>query len=1148
MPKPKEQIDDSGGTANLNNHLRNIALRRISANKKKDEKEVSDNPPDGSIVSHDCVTKMQNVITSGKKENSSGKSPKRSLKKSVKGLMLARRFSDGLTSSFDKGGKAFEREQLRTVGLTLDNRVNILNKIPALQMVSLAQRKAFAENLKSRTYARGETIVQEGDKGEEFYIIEHGSAVVTRRSVGGGEDELATLFENDFFGEIALLVNAPRTATVRAKLKCTCLYASKVEFERLISPEVFEEISEEEKHLQYMVMNKVPLFQELSKLERRKILGVMGRSRYKTGEYICKKDEIGNAMYIVLSGQVEVLIPIPDQVDKVVYTYGVGDFFGELALVNEDSKRTAHCRCLCDVEVLYLHRLHFSGYPTLARAVGIKNLFMNFGSRRIDAGEQDENGDAQIEAQEARREAAAEAAENDEDVNEVDFSGNPKLSIFDVINKKQGKKRKKPSLLRTLIRQKITVSENSMAKDFFLMIHDEPDRLDNLPKLNAAVDWLSKKNATRKINAYVIKALVTPADEKTDEDVHLLYEITRRQKFWNTLAPDATVQQQKALCRHGMKYFKPRINRLNEHLYSQGDASKTMFVCLSGSVSLKRTEMTHHQQRVKEVAVVTPGHSFGELALMGMTQRTENAIILEPSEFIEIHLDDYSKHLKSSAGLTVEEKFQLLKSCSVFASWDPYKLFRLSIYFEALEFPAGKIIYREGSRSKGLYILRSGEVAFVAKTDNANDDTDAKDHEHRFLDTPTKSSTTKFMKNNTIVSTITTGEFLGESLALQILVAGNKRYQHSIPLTFNEPVTAITTTPTNVLVLAERFIKKIQGTAVEVMRGQWEMKNKWRIDQQMKASEMKDIISCSLEAQKKIALADEKLNIVLQKQGISKGELLINNMSVIIKQYDVTASKMEKICLKKQREGDTQSSFVASSERKKKLLKAREEVFFTDPVNVEKDTLEFRERRREMILRSLKGSSAQKNMRRKKCVAYVKPLPERRRMPPLIKPTDNVDQYKEFCSPITISSSKLPEITQRKFELFGVDGSDRDIVGTLTSDRDYSSVMIDVFELQHSEKWDREKLMKARDLRLKKHRSDPSLSKDTRAGIAHLCNKASENVEWIDKRLRKGSEAVNCNVPSWIPLNKLVMDRYKNQMDKLFMAAKMSTELPSDEH
>ena len=62
MPKPKEQIDDSGGTANLNNHLRNIALRRISANKKKDEKEVSDNPPDGSIVSHDCVTKMQNVI------------------------------------------------------------------------------------------------------------------------------------------------------------------------------------------------------------------------------------------------------------------------------------------------------------------------------------------------------------------------------------------------------------------------------------------------------------------------------------------------------------------------------------------------------------------------------------------------------------------------------------------------------------------------------------------------------------------------------------------------------------------------------------------------------------------------------------------------------------------------------------------------------------------------------------------------------------------------------------------------------------------------------------------------------------------------------------------------------------------------------
>jgi len=209
-----------------------------------------------------------------------------------------------------------------------------------------------------------------------------------------------------------------------------------------------------------------------------------------------------------------------------------------------------------------------------------------------------------------------------------------------------------------------------------------------------------------------------------------------------------------------MKYFKPHINRANKHLYTQGDASKTMFVCLSGSVSLKRTEMAHHQRRVKELAVVIPGHSFGELALMGMTQRTESAILLDPSEFIEIHLDDYSKHLKSSAGLTVEEKFQLLKRCSVFASWDPYKLFRLSIYFEAQEFPAGKIIYREGSRSKGLYIMRSGEVAFVVKTDIANDGTDAKGQEDRFLDTPTKSSTAKFLKNNTVVSTITTGEYI----------------------------------------------------------------------------------------------------------------------------------------------------------------------------------------------------------------------------------------------------------------------------------------------------------------------------------------------------------------------------------------------------
>jgi CRP-like cAMP-binding protein len=100
-----------------------------------------------------------------------------------------------------------------------------------LAHVSLFQRmdkrdiRQLARLAREQQYAPGQTIVQEGQSGLGLYIIAEGSAEVVQ-----GASVLRTLSAGDFFGEMSLLDDLPRTATVRAANSCRCLTLTKWEF------------------------------------------------------------------------------------------------------------------------------------------------------------------------------------------------------------------------------------------------------------------------------------------------------------------------------------------------------------------------------------------------------------------------------------------------------------------------------------------------------------------------------------------------------------------------------------------------------------------------------------------------------------------------------------------------------------------------------------------------------------------------------------------------------------------------------------------------------------------------------------------------------------------------------------------------------
>jgi len=127
--------------------------------------------------------------------------------------------------------------------LDLIRRVGIFQRLP-LENV----QRAF-ERMESRTVEAGDTIIKEGDEGEEYYLIEEGKVEVIRTDPFTGESAVVDHMESgDAFGEEALLQQGYRNATIRMLTPGRFLVLRKEDFDDLVKPAVLTEVSAQEAH------------------------------------------------------------------------------------------------------------------------------------------------------------------------------------------------------------------------------------------------------------------------------------------------------------------------------------------------------------------------------------------------------------------------------------------------------------------------------------------------------------------------------------------------------------------------------------------------------------------------------------------------------------------------------------------------------------------------------------------------------------------------------------------------------------------------------------------------------------------------------------------------------------------------------------
>ena len=105
----------------------------------------------------------------------------------------------------------------------------LLKRVPIFSDLDAKERERIASSMKQRTFQAGDTVTTEGQGGVGFFVIEDGVALV---SVGG--DERRRLGPGDYFGEVALLNQSVRTATITAESELRCYGLTSWEFRPLV--------------------------------------------------------------------------------------------------------------------------------------------------------------------------------------------------------------------------------------------------------------------------------------------------------------------------------------------------------------------------------------------------------------------------------------------------------------------------------------------------------------------------------------------------------------------------------------------------------------------------------------------------------------------------------------------------------------------------------------------------------------------------------------------------------------------------------------------------------------------------------------------------------------------------------------------------
>lgn len=221
-----------------------------------------------------------------------------------------------------------------------------------MKSLAVDQRQKIIDAMEKKHYQANVEIIREGTDGNHMYVLEQGNVTVTK---GAGKDKtfVCDLGPGQLFGELAILYNCRRTATVTTKGQVTVWV-----LERQVFQAVVKSAGQAKDEERFNLLSKVKELKQFPEAKLRKIADCLEEESFENGHCIFKQGAVGDLFFIIRSGEVRVTKNNDDGSENEVAVLGAGDFFGDKALIKEE-KRSANIYAKSDLKCYTLDRTAF---------------------------------------------------------------------------------------------------------------------------------------------------------------------------------------------------------------------------------------------------------------------------------------------------------------------------------------------------------------------------------------------------------------------------------------------------------------------------------------------------------------------------------------------------------------------------------------------------------------------------------------------------------------------------------------------------------------------------------------------------------------------------------------------------------------------
>jgi cAMP-dependent protein kinase regulator len=239
-----------------------------------------------------------------------------------------------------------------------------VKELPTIPLFSELPKNAFIallERMQMRNTDPDEVIIRQGDVDDSMFIVSSGRVKVTKTGDGGKEVVLAHLSDGAFFGEMALLSESPRTASVIAEEETLLFQVSRDILSSVVEsyPSVKHALLRfYRQRLLSNLMATSPIFRPLDANQRRTLIEQFKSREVGANEKLLEEGEKGDGLYLLLSGRAEVSKKV-DGKRQVLAHLKEGDVFGEMSLLTNNPV-SANIKTLKKSIVLKLPRRVFS--------------------------------------------------------------------------------------------------------------------------------------------------------------------------------------------------------------------------------------------------------------------------------------------------------------------------------------------------------------------------------------------------------------------------------------------------------------------------------------------------------------------------------------------------------------------------------------------------------------------------------------------------------------------------------------------------------------------------------------------------------------------------------------------------------------------